>query len=490
MVTMPASHPGKPRAAPPLHLLALLLLVVGQLGWAQGDATALLQLGVAGQPVAEAWNPLRLQLRDAPPSTLTLQIDQGTLRSGELPLTATFHVRGGAGIFIFQELLYLPRFASLSWRLRTEDRVLASGSVAGRDADDRPLDLLLSNRPGSYRQPYAEAFGGQARIQDISAADLPLDAAAYDGVRSLLIDGTVAAPRLEAVAAAASGGALVGLLGPLPASHDELRLLLGDAPAKRLGAGALLTTDGDLGSLLAGMNAARLPPRGELLGALLEQPLVEAPAPASQGRLGLMAAAYGLAVLLLLRWAAAPGLSAAVALALLLSLVGWRVLRPEAPQVQQQVSLALAGDGLGLRLAAMELLTLPRADYSVAERARPLRPQAYSVDDAGVHMVVDRWRTVLLALAPQLVDAPPRLDDDKATAAGDRGAEPWPGYLGLQSLLPEGSRLARQGCQAECVIWVVAPEPQLPAAPADQAAAATPALDPFHSATPAQQQAP
>lgn len=161
-----------------LALLWALLASTVALGQAP---SARFSLGVAGQPVADAWNPLRLELRDAPPATLTLQIDQGTLRSGELPLTVSHAVRGGAGISVFETTVYLPRFARLAWRLATPDRVLASGSVEGREADARPLDLLLSNLPGSYRAAYATAYGPGARLADVVASDLPSEpAATYD----------------------------------------------------------------------------------------------------------------------------------------------------------------------------------------------------------------------------------------------------------------------------------------------------------------------
>ena len=131
-------------------------------------------------------------------SHLTIQVDQGTLRSGEVPLVVTFDVRGGAGLSIFEEIVYLPRFATLSWRLATAERVLASGSIAGREADDRRLDLVLTSSPGVYRLPFLAAFGSGSRLVDLNPAALPTQPAAYDGVRGLLIDGTAAAPRLEA----------------------------------------------------------------------------------------------------------------------------------------------------------------------------------------------------------------------------------------------------------------------------------------------------
>src|SRR5690606_113163 len=126
---------------------------------------------------------------------------------------------------------------------------------------------------GAYRGAYLEAFGPDVRLAEVSAADLPAEAAAYDGVRSLLIDGSVAAPRLEAVAAAVAGGAVVALRGPLPTSHAELELLLGGSGAARLGAGALFMDDSDPATLVNRLAALEVPPRETLLAALLDEPL-------------------------------------------------------------------------------------------------------------------------------------------------------------------------------------------------------------------------
>src|SRR5690606_37935340 len=116
-------------------------------------------------------------------------------------------------------------FTSISWSLRAPEAVLASGSVTGRDQDTRPLDLVISREPGRY----LAAFGTGTRVIDVAAAALPIEVAAYDRVRTQIIDGTTTAPRLEAVAAAAAAGAVVVLHGELPPSHRELRLLAADS---------------------------------------------------------------------------------------------------------------------------------------------------------------------------------------------------------------------------------------------------------------------
>lgn len=470
-------------------------------------------LGVAGQPVAEAWNPVRLELRDVPPATLSIHIDQGTLRSGEVPLTITSEVRGGAGVALYEELIYLPRFATLSWRLATPERVLASGSLAGREADERPLDLVITSNPGAYRLPFLDAFGASARLVDLTASQLPQSAAAYDGVRSLIIDGTAAAPRLEAVAAAATGGTIVVLTGSLPASHSELGLLLGGAPTVRLGAGALVQVEGGRDAAVEALTQVEVPNRAALQAALVEEPLVVAPAPMKETTLVLLVAGYVALVLLLLRFGGTPGLSAAVALAALVSLVGWQFLRPAAPQLEAGAVLALAGGELATLLPVSEVLTMPRATLTFPASTRPFSPHSYWVDGNGAHFALDRWRTLLLVRSPQVAQAHLTVHDGVPTNVGaaplrnlylvgqgpqgdllpgattlqpsETGDSSW--AAGLAPLLPPGTWLAQDECHGGCTTWVVYPPLELVAAADAAPGGIQPLTDPFRS-TPAAQQ--
>lgn len=445
-------------------------------------------LGINNQQVADSWNPVRMQLRDVAPSTLTIQIDQGTLRSGVVPLTATYEVRGGAGVSLFEELLYLPNFSTLSWRLATPDRVIASGSIAGREADARPLDLVLTSNPGAYRLPFLEAFGESARLVDVSAGALPLDPAAYAGVRSMIIDGSAAAPSLEAVAAAVIGGTVVALYGPLPASHNDLLLMLGaDLQPERLGAGALLYVEGSRQLAVDAVQAAQVPNQQALMAALLARPLVTPPAPMVQSTIVMLAALFALALLLLLRFAGAPGLTAALALAALVGIVGWQMFRPLAPQLQAGASLGLAGSQLALVIGAEEVLTMPRATYTQPLRARPLLAQPYTVDANGTHIPLERWRSALIETAPTVLQAqlafhngqpfnqgpgwlhhvyivgqgllgnlPPASSD---AMPAESTADEW--IMPLAAQLPQGAVIARNDCQDGCITWVLMPDIQL-----------------------------
>lgn len=494
--------------APLLRSAAALLLVLKLAGVAAQEppgterADFRLSLGVANAVVAEAWNPLRLELRDAPPATLTLFIDQGTLATGEIPLELSYGVRGGAGVSVFEELLYVPNFRRLTWRLSTGEAVLASGSLPAREADRRPLDLLLTSAPGAYLGAPANALGSDARLVDVSAADLPSEPAAYDGVRSLLIDGSTAAPRLEAVAAAAAGGAQVVLLCPLPRSYDELTLLHGQKSA-RLGAGTIHYSEEEPTGTLMAVRRSQPAASRALLAALLDEPLVEPAPPLKQSRLFLLVAAYSLAALLLMNLAGAPGLLAAAALALSVSLAAWGALRPASSEVAGGVTLAVIGGELALAYEAREVLSLPHTTLTLPQHARPFRPQAYSVDAAGAHLPIDRWRVALLEFAPRVVAAPLQIEGGLPRNSGERtlhhvaqvgggrygslppgaaanvgaavsGAptgnerEAPPGFDLLLELLPEGSWVASSGCPGACSVWVAEP----PLLPGEEAGAA------------------
>src|SRR5690606_15064074 len=91
--------------------------------YAQGDR---LELGIAGQVVVDAWNPLRLVASDVPPgSVLTMTIDQGSLRSGPIPAVLTLPVSGGGGVSVVEERIFVPAFQSIAWSLASEARIIS-----------------------------------------------------------------------------------------------------------------------------------------------------------------------------------------------------------------------------------------------------------------------------------------------------------------------------------------------------------------------------
>lgn len=452
--------------------------VVFALAFAQpaGDAQASVELGLGGNLVAGAWNPLQVTVRDAGPCVLRLRIDEGTLLTGPRIVRYTAAVPGGSGVTVFDDDVYVPPFQTLSWTLSEPDRVLASGSLGAREADARPLQVVVSAAPGTWR----DAFGGDARVVDVAASQLPARAAAYDGVATLLLDGTAAAPRTASVAAAAAGGAQVLLAGTLPASQADLGRLAG-AGADRLGAGEVSIVADVPTAVKAALATWRPPDRTALVKALTAAPLVKAPSSAPQPLVLSLAAVYALLALLAVRFAGTPGVAAAVMLALIVSLAGWRLLRPSAAVVSGNRTVMLGGGELALALAVDERFTLPAGTVSVPSAARPLTPALYSVDASGTHIELARWQGVVLAERSWLQPAALRFDGSRllnagstvlhdvyvvglgsqpdlqagaalSPAPGEEGARP-PELARLVAVLPRGTALA-EGPEA---VWIALP---------------------------------
>ncbi len=455
---------------------ALPLAARGQGLETAAGAKGALEIGVHGQVVAAAWNPLRVTLRDAPATVLEVRMDEGSLREGERIVAYRARLEGGSGVSVFDDDVYVPRFRSLSWTLVAAGRVLASGSVGAREADARPLDLVVSTAPGRWRSAFAE----DARPVDVAAGDLPERPAAYDGVRSVLVDGSSAAPRPEALAAAASGGAVVLLAGAMPPTYQGLDLLA-PSPASRLAAGAIVRTEADPGSVRTALRSVRVPDRSAVAGALAGATSARPPAPLGQPLLLAFAAGFALAILLLVRFAGVPGLMAAVALVLVTSLAGWRLLRPAAPQIRAVNDVWLGGGDLALGIDVRQVLTLPEAEVLVPVAARALEPAPYTVDDAGTHARLARWHSLTFASKPRLRAAElrfvgPVLRNDgaagmtdvyvvglgpQAALAGGASLRPArtedapvaPLYERLAAALPDGSALARGGGS----VWIALP---------------------------------
>lgn len=395
------------RGSGPRLVAAFVALVAGfllarpaALAQSGPSARASVMIGLGGNLVAGAWNPVEVTVRDAAPSTLSMRIDEGDLLTGPRIVRYRAAVPGGSGVTVFDDDVYVPAFHSLSWTLASGDRVLASGSLGAREADGRRLQVAVSAEPGAWRS----AFAADARFVDVAASQLPARAAAYDGVDTLLVDGTAAAPSTESVAAAAAGGADVLLVGSLPASQAGLARLAGGGTS-RLGAGQVQRLPAMASAVKSAVAAWRPLDRATLLSAVAREPLVRAPRSAAQPMVLSLAAAYALFLLLALRFGGTPGIVAAVALALVVSLTGWRLLRPPQAVLSANRTVMVSGGDLALALGLQERLTLPSGEVGVAAAARPLTAVPYSRDESGTHVPLARWHGVSLALRPALSEA-------------------------------------------------------------------------------------
>ncbi len=448
--------------------LSAALLVVGSIAWGQGlPRLAEVELGFRGAPVADAWNPVRLLLRDVGDGRFTLIVDQGSLRQGALPWTVVLPVRGGGGVRTVDVDLYLPTWRTLRWTVEAGGAILASGSLARADADRRPVDLVVSSRPGDV----ASALPG--RVLDVGAADLPARAAAYDGVRSVWIDGSAPRPGLASLAAAAAAGAVVVVQGD---AQDDPELVglraaaaasggwwavgaggwwFGDPPTDvELTAGRLDLTA--LATAFAAVAGVALPP---------------SPPPTS---VALVAAAYVLLIAVAWRIGGRVGVVTWVWVMLAAITLGVTSWRPDHPTEVEVRDLRVGAGGLAVQQRAYDLLTLPAGPVSVPAVARPAAPVVGRVDvgDPPTTVVeLDRWRGTTLLEAPRATDARlswgpdgrPRVEGDGALvdvrvvglgawsrlAPGATPAEPrdppvsTPLEATFEALLPAGTAWAR-----------------------------------------------
>jgi hypothetical protein len=423
-------------------------------------------LGFQGAVVADAWNPLRLVVRDLPPVELEVLIDRGSLRGGPVVTRYSVVIPASGGIRVFEDDLFVPAWRSLSWTVRTVDRTIASGTVDSRLRDTRPLTLLISAAPGRW----LPLLPADARPHAVAPTALPASAAAYSGVRALLIDGTAAAPKPESLVAAAAAGAVVVLVGRLPDSHSELAALVADGPS-RLGAGWLLATGA--GEAVEALYTAD----GYSLARLAEELASEADQgqPPALPRVSVAAALalYAVLMLALLRFGGSAGLPAALVVAVLTAVAGWTLLRPERALIDEDRTIVVSAGGIGLSLGTVALRSLPGGAVSVERPMRRLSLAPYSVGAASTQLDLGRWQRELLIGRPLLSTSALEVDGERLKNVGERtltdvlvvgsgpqallspGAERSiesaeegdlpPIYRALLPHLPNGAVLAREG---------------------------------------------
>ena len=444
-------------------LWLVCVLALASFTWAQ-RAQVKLELGFEGAVVADRWNPLKLTTRDVTAAQFILSLDQGTLREGESLAVYKADINAGGGVAVFEDDLYLPTWRNLSWRLVSGDDILASGSLDRRNLDERPLNLIVSAAPSLWR----DQFSDDARVMTVPPSILPERLAAFDGVSSLVIDGSASMPNLEAILAAATAGAKVILIAPLPPSHAPLEALV--ASQTQAGAGGLYRVD--RGSLAALVNASSVPTKA-LATALLTPALSESPELPAQLPLLIASGTYLVLILVLVRLAGAPGLVASTALAILASLAAWSYLRPTTALNLQGRSLLVGSGGLARRDDLRTVFTLPQTSLNLPEAARPFEPVPHSYGPDKFELDLNRWASEALFLKPYVSEANLRWNQDELMNTGTttlvdvyvQGLGPQgtlapgsslrpvshedtllpDGYEGLLELLPEGTALARDG---------------------------------------------
>ena len=434
--------------------------------FAQSDGVEV-TLGFAGEVVADTWNPLRVSLRDRGAAEFVLELDQGNLRDGEQMVRYRAPLAGGGGLVIFEDDLYIPAWRRLTWAVRTQDSVLASGSIDRRSVDPRPLHLLDTTLLDSDLDVSAAPRGAQdVRVVDVRADALPARPSAYAGVETLQLGGDAAA---RTVAAAAAAGAAVFLSDP----ESELRAL---APrgVQRLGAGWLVRAQADEPTGEGEGGAAQYPrlEQSALLAALISPEMQRGPPSVPQQVIFLAASLYALATFSVVRFGRVPGLFAGLSLALLFAAGAWGYLRPSDATLARSRSLSLTSGGLAQTLELRTLFSLPEGTRRLAADAYPLELTSWRASPGELRFEMPRWSAVTLVLAPRLDAAtfywegdtlvnagsaslgdvfviglgqqPPIAPDERLSARMRDSLPPSP-YRALLPHLPSGSALARSG---------------------------------------------
>lgn len=401
--------------APTLNAATRLVVVVAA-AWLLGSAVAqaprlaALELGFGGNLVADAWNPLRLTLRDVGPVELEIVIDQGSLREGSIPLVYRATVRGGSGLSVFDDEVFVPTWRSLAWTARAGGITLASGSVPRADADRRPLDLVVTHSPG----PWRSRLGDGARVVDVTAERLVSRSAAYDGVRSVVVAGDGDLPRPGALVSAATAGAVV-VLSDVAAEAPTLSALAPADPLawRRVGAGWIVQQDA-LEPGPAVLEAARTD-HAATVSAFAAVDRLQIPTSVPSITLLFAAAGYALSVLIVLRFGGTPGIVAAGALAVAASLVAWTALRPADATLQVTRDVVIGGGGgIGQRWRLHDVVSLPAADVRIDAPARPIMAIPLSTGPDGTMVSLARWRGQQLLERPRATDAWLRWDAEGA----------------------------------------------------------------------------
>ena len=438
----------------PRAWVALLLAASLQVAWGQAGARlADVEVGFRGTPVADAWNPLRVTVRDVGTGHLRLVADQGNLRDGEIPWTMVVPVGGGAGVRVLEVDVFLPAWRSLVWSLEAGGSIVASGALPREAADRRRLDLVVSARPGGV----AERLAG--RVVDVPAS------------------------LLAAMTAAAAAGAVVVLADA--ALRDPVVVELADAgsPWVPIAAGGWWTGPPPDGAQL---EAARVD-LGAYLAAFAAAGGVVAPRTVSVAAVLIASSAYVLLVLLAWRVGGAPGLLTWGVLVFGASLLAWAAPRPASPTLTESRALHVGVGELAWRSEVHDVLTLPAGEVAVARVARPAMTttgvQRLGTPPATL-LTLSRWRGATLVESPRAARAQLALDaDGLPVAVGDRalsdvrvvGGPAWrevvPGRAlempsdalalagdeaAFEALLPRGSAWARDGDD-----WHVALAPEV-----------------------------
>ena len=439
-------------------LASLILLLSAACGFAQREQ-ATVELGHSGVLVADAWNPLRLVVRDLPGASLEVAFDQGTLRTGEIPGTYTVSLPGSGGVHVFEDDLYVPRFTSLVWRVRQGDVVVASGAVDPRMVSDEPLLLIAGDGPSGL--PTGEELPG--RLVHVHPAQLPGRAAAYDPVLAVLVDsGATSADPAALAAAAAAGSIVTATPGALEASEGLALLFSGSV--QRVGSGYFTTLDETQG-VAAQLHALAAVPEEESLQRRIGTAVARATSIDSGATVPLMplltiGAVYILVSYLLTRFGGPIGVFSALILAAGASFLAFAHLRPPAPVAVANTRVLIGAGGLGTEYSYFTAISYSGEPVTLDRAAAPATPVPYRGTPDALEARLPRWSELAFEGKPTLAtplltwrdDSPQLRGNDPVYVvgedgpAGGDGAPPAPALIqAVAREVPAGTALAVSG---------------------------------------------
>lgn len=403
----------------PLGLAAWLVWAALLVGVAAAQPRTEVVVGVAGAPVAGAWNPLRAVVRDAPGARLRVELDVGGLARGEVLQSGEWTFPDASGVQRLEVDLPLAEWRRLNWRVEHAGRLLASGGIEARERDDRPLALIVAASPSAW----FDAFPEEVRPVPAASAELPTRAASWDGVALLLFDGTAAAPDAATVLTAAAAGVRVLLPPPESAGYAALAPLLasGGAPA---GAGGIerLSDPGpggrfELGGDGATSDVPTLAParRRELIAAAtaalpatewlhLPRPLVAA-----------VTAGYAALAWSLFRVGGPSGVLSGL-LVLAAAVFALPLAAPADPAPVRSGAVVVAAGGLGVRSELREVARLPSGTAVLPGIFRPLASMPVAWSEGTTRLPLDPGGRARLNGPPDVALVPDRIREARATS--------------------------------------------------------------------------
>lgn len=425
------------------RLAAAVILAAGALGVASAAPeadVALLgasgRLGLGGGWWPGSWAALRLESSVPGEHRLTLATEEGTLRSGLIPVTAELVVPDGPGTRSAE--LDVPMFGQRPARLTLEGPA-GSRTVMLQPFDETPR-LVVTDRP-------AAAVNGLA----LRPEDLGGPAARWLSGGIMLVERAGLAPSVSSALSLVAGG--VRLVPPAGAGST-----LGRLPPGPIGLGAV--GPGEVPTVL------RLEEIARLLAPDVGQP------GRTHGRLawwvaGALAAVLGAYSARRLAPAAAH---AAGASAVLLGAFGAWALSPTAPE-DREARLLVGAGGWGIETTLGARMRLTAGEVVLAPGARPLSRVAQAHHAGGTRVAAAAWSVTSDWTPPRAVVVPLRVTAagslvnsgrdrlDSVAVVGSGQQEPLPAGVTrpviramsslpypiqpLEELLPPGSAVAR-----------------------------------------------